>query len=114
MRYFLIALLASVLVGCDIPSAQDQAEATKVESLIEAQYHFRVMQPSGERPEVFELPHVHYSEILVHGDYNATEQDEILKIARSVRQEVATKPVWVSFYPNQNLEQKLIRREKIE
>jgi hypothetical protein len=103
-----------VLVGCDIPKAEDQAEATKVENAIEARYHFRVMSFSSKRPAVYESPHVHYSEIQIFGDYTSTEQDAIVKIARAVRQEVAKKPVWISFYPMELVEENLTRREKIE
>jgi|HubBroStandDraft_2_1064218.scaffolds.fasta_scaffold127813_1 hypothetical protein len=114
MRYVLIVLFASVLVGCDIPSADDQAEASKIVDGMVARYHFRVMCAHENRPAVYELPHVHYSEILVFGDYSTTEQDEILKTAHVVRREVATKPVLVRFYPKENVEENLIRQEKIE
>jgi hypothetical protein len=114
MRYFFTALFSFLLVGCDIPNGTDQAEATKVVNGIEAHYQFRVMSTRDKRPAVYELPHTRYSEVLVYGDYTKAEQDAILAVARAVRKEVATKPVVISFYPKEHVQENLIRQERIE
>jgi hypothetical protein len=108
-----IILVSLLLAACDtrIPTASDHAEASNIVNVLEAKYPFRVMSARERRPAVYMRPHVVSSDILVYGNYSKTEQDDICAVVRSLRADVATKPINLFFYPKENEDSGLLRKE---
>ncbi|RYY52273.1 MAG: hypothetical protein EOO09_21875 [Chitinophagaceae bacterium] len=114
MAGWTILLLAGFLHLClclSTPTGADAAEASGIVKAVSSQFGFPD-NAGGERAFYFS-PHPRHSEIAVYGKYSMAEQDRILEIARTVRREKATKPVWVVFYGIRWQNKDSIRKEII-
>ena len=111
-RLALPTLLCLLLLGCgNMPGGGDATEASSIVKAMESRYRFRVMSAIDPRPAIYHSPHRKYSEIFVYGNYSTKEQDEICAVARTVRREIASKPIRLYFYPRELKHSGLLRRE---
>lgn len=86
----------TLCLGLSTPTGADAAEASGILKAVSSQ--FGLLKNDGEERAFYFKPHPRRSEIHVYGHYSTAEQDRILEIARAVRREKATKPVWIEFY----------------
>ena len=117
--YFVVPLLGLFAVlyvfflqPLSIPTGSDANEAGRLIQAIESKYHFRVMSRYDQRPAIYCTPGRKFTEIHVYGNYSRSEQDEICAVTLAVRQQSATKPIHLYFYP-QELEQTGLMRQEI-
>ena len=114
MRLAVCAISSLLLLGCDVPTGADSVENAHVIQAMQSRYRFRVLTADGTRPAVYKSPHRAYSGIIVYGDYSSKEIAEICEVARTVRREIATKPMRLYFYPREHVDSGLLKREILE
>ncbi|MDB6135176.1 MAG: hypothetical protein JWM59_3419 [Verrucomicrobiales bacterium] len=107
----LVAGFLFLCLGLSFPTGADAAEASGIVKTVSSQ--FGLLENSGGQRAFYFSPHPRHSEIAVYDNYSMAEQDRILEIARTVRREKATKPVWVVFYGIRSQNKDSIRKEII-